>query len=138
MGAAASNFNLKTHPYVVENLAADADITGRAVFFFPQKGSFQAAYIHTAANSAGIDANNTAVFTLKISTKTVATLTRTSNVTADTQYSFTPAAAAADTPAYNSERTAGTGITLDVTQGTNADMPAFVLTIVWNQDGLAT
>lgn len=132
MAAAASNFNLKTHPYAVENLAAAADISGRAVFFFPQNGSFQAAYIHTAANSAGIDANNTAVFTLKVSSTTIATLTRTSNVTADTQYSFTNATGA------TAERTSGTGITLDVTQGTNADMPAFVLTIVWNQDGLAT
>lgn len=132
MAAAQSNFNLKTHPYAVENLAANGDIADRAIFFFPQKGSFQSAHIHMAANSAGIDANNTAVITLKISNTTIATLTRTANTTLDTQYSLTNATGA------TAERTAGTAIMMDVTQGTSADLPAFVITVVWNQDGLAT
>lgn len=132
MAGAPANFNLKTQTYTVENLAADGDIADRAVFFFPQGGSFQSAYIHTAANSAGIDANNTAVVTLKISNTTIATLTRTANLTADTQYSFTNASG------YDTPRTTGTKITCDVTNGTNADLPAFQLVIVWNQDGLAT
>lgn len=132
MGAGASNFNLKTQSYSVENLAAAADISGRAVFFFPQAGSFQSAHIFMAANSAAIDANNTAVVTLKIANTAIATLTRTANTELNTMYALTNATGA------TVQRAANTAITMDVTQGTNADLPAFELVVVWNQDGLNT
>lgn len=114
----------------VENLAAGADIAARAVFCAPQGGAVLRKWgILPQGSKTGIDDSNTAVLALAdgagnaISSKTYNTANQppAANVYADL-------GTLSDT---HKVLTANEVVTLAVTQGAAADLPAFVVVIEW-------
>ncbi len=105
----------------VEDLAADGDIAARPIFVHPRVAMLVSAGILTKGAPAGVDDANTAVITLKddagntIVTKTYDTATP--PPTSDYEDLGT-------LDVTHKILTAAEHITLDVTQGTTADLPA--------------
>ena len=110
----------------VENLAAGADISARPVFVHPRACTLVSAGILTEGSPAGVDDSNTAVVALKddagntIVTKTYNTGTQ------------PPSSDYEDLGTLDETHkvlTAAEHVTLDVTQGATADLPAFSLVL---------
>lgn len=104
--------------YQHEELAAGADIAARGIFVAPVAMTVLDSVTYTpGGNSAGIDGSNTLVLTLRNITEgvDVATVTRTTNVTANTPVSLTLTAANADIAASDV-------LGIVVTQGAAADV----------------
>jgi len=118
---------VKTIRYVVEQLAAGADIAERAIASFVRAGHIVGARIVNAENTASaIDDSNTAVVVLQVGATAAAAVTF-ATVTYNTANAF-PGANIVDTGLTFTESefpiVADDIITLQVTQGTNADLPA--------------
>jgi enoyl-CoA hydratase/carnithine racemase len=116
--ASVSVFN-----YKVENLSAGADITARAFFVAPVALTvLDSVKIIPEAASTGVDSGNSLIVTLRNITEgaDVATITRTTDLAANTPVALTLAAAAADIAASDV-------LGLVVTQGAAADASTFVL-----------
>ena len=110
----------------VEDLAAGADISARPIFVHPRACTLVSAGILTQGSPAGIDDSNTCVVAIKddaantIVTKTYNTGTQ------------PPSSDYEDLGALDGTHkvlTAAEHVTLDVTQGASADMPAFVVVL---------
>jgi predicted RecA/RadA family phage recombinase len=110
----------------VEDLGAGADISARPIFVSPTACTLLSAGILTQGAPAGIDDSNTCVLALKndggdtIVTKTYNTATQ----PPDGDYEDL-----GGLDADHKVLSAGEHVTLDVTQGTTADMPAFVVVL---------
>lgn len=110
----------------VEDLAADGDIAARPIFVHPRAVTIVSVGILTQGSPAGVDDANTAVLALKDdAANTILTKTYdTANQPPDGDYEDL------GTPdATHKVLAAGEHVTLDVTQGTTADLPAFSLVI---------
>lgn len=108
--------------YLVEDLAAGADITARAFYRADAALTFTSCYAIQEANSAGIDGSNTAVITLRNITagEDIATITLSADVVAN-------AATAVTIQAANADVAAGAVIGVVVTQGATANLGKFTL-----------
>lgn len=109
--------------YVVENLAAGADIAARAIFRANVALTVQdSVYVIPEAASAGVDGSNTLTVTLRNITEGVdiASVVRTTNLVANTPVQLTLEVA-------NADIAAGDVLGLVVTQGAAADAGAFTL-----------
>ena len=129
-GALPANYRTHVSVVAIENLAAGDDIAARAVFAAPAMGcTLSKTGIVPLGASAGIDNGNTAVLTLADGAANVI-VSKTYN--AGTQ---PPAANVyGDLGALNETHrvlTANEVVTLAVTQGPTADLPAFLLVIEW-------
>lgn len=109
--------------YRVEDLSANGDITERAFFVAPAAITIldSVRALHEAA-STGVDGGNTAVITLRNITagENIATVTLSSDATANAATSLTLAGANADVAS-------GEVLGIVVTQGTTADLARFNL-----------
>ncbi len=127
---AQSQFNPKVIHIPIEDLAAGADIAGRVVCPVPTECTLQSWWIATKGSSAGIDNSNTAVLDLKIGATVIATKT----------YNTATQPPAADTltdlGATRTRIPASSSLLIAVTQGATANLPAFDLWLVVNEDGL--
>lgn len=108
--------------WAVENLSAGADITARAMHQCRVQTDILAVKVLHQANSTGVDGSNTVVLTLRNITQSadIATVTLSTNVTANTATALTLTAAQA-------RCAAGDILGLVVTQGATADLGAFTL-----------
>lgn len=108
----------------LENLAAGADLTERVFFRCPYPIEWLEAYILPEAVSAGIDAGNSLLVTLRNITAAVdiATVTTIANLAANT-----PLALTMSTTVANTKSAADDVIGIVVTQGATADAPIFIL-----------
>ncbi|MHC1758319.1 MAG: capsid cement protein [Negativicutes bacterium] len=116
--------------YQVEDLGANADITARKILTVPTGANYTlvSAKISGKAAASGVDASNTAVFTLTDGTNTIVTKT----------FDDDPAFPDANTPtslgtlnATHKVLDAAESLCLTVTTGTTADLPAFDLELVY-------
>lgn len=110
------------HDVPMETLTAHADADGDTattlVGVVSKASRLIGGHLVVSANSAGIDANNTSVFTITAAGTTVITKTNTANLVADTPVSLgTPAAV---------DIAAGSAIKMAIVNGTNADLNAAV------------
>ncbi len=110
----------------VEDLDANADISGRPVFVHPRKATLVSVGILTQGAPAGVDDDNTAVIELaddggnSIVSKTYNTGTQ----PPDTDYEDL-----GELDATHKVLAAAEHVVLNVTQGTTADLPAFSLVL---------
>lgn len=111
----------------VENLSAGADIADRVVWVTPCKVRIVSAIMYGPASS-GVDGSNTLVVAVKVGSTTLFTVTRTGNLSADTQYALTESNV--------TEIAAGTSVLLSVTQGAAADIAGLSVQLNWTTDGL--
>lgn len=121
MTAAANTRTFKTE---IENLAAGADISTRAFFRVPQACVVTSAYlVNKETASTGVDGSNTLVVLLANATgpATIATLTKTSDVTANSATSLGSLT--------NTSLAAGDIVTVAVTDGATADPGPFVVEV---------
>lgn len=120
---AVDNAMLFSHAYRVEDLAADADITGRPVFARGDAVKIDSVYILTEGASAGVDDSNTAAIELvNAAGNTVASVTYDSD-------SQPPDTAFEELALDATDLAAEEVLKLNVTQGTTADLPAFQVII---------
>jgi len=113
---------------VVEDLAAGADIANRPVFVHPSGAELVSAGILTQGAPAGIDDANTCVITVADDAANVI-VTKTYNTA-----NQPPSSDFADLGALSATHkllAAGEHVLLSVTQGTTANMPAFVVVLVY-------
>jgi hypothetical protein len=120
-----SHRQVKTVSHAVENLAAGADISSRAVHAFEKNGwMVSARVVNQATAAAGIDDSNTCVITLASDAGTVVTETFDSTTT------FPAANAQHDLGGLgNAQALAGYVLTLSVTNGATADPGPFLVEI---------
>jgi hypothetical protein len=115
---------VKTLSYAAEDLSAGADIAARAIHSFAAQATVVAARIVSQGTAAGIDAANTCVVALAIGGQALASKTY-------NDATPFPAANASNSlgALTNNFAAAGAILTLAVTQGTNANAPAFVVEV---------
>lgn len=125
---ASTSLKKKVLITAVENLAADADIGNgtaagaRTVINAPTALTLTAVRLYGRAAAAGIDDSNTSVLKIYNGVSTVVTYTM--NSTTAWPAAFTPTSLGA---LANASVTSGAAIAFDITNGTNADPPAFDL-----------
>jgi hypothetical protein len=112
---------------LVEDLDADADIADRVIMSIPSYHSIKVTAVSLIpyANAAGIDASNTSVIALKVSTDTVATRTYNNTV------AFPTAGNVGSLVVDSAKATLAPGakLLLSITNGTTANLPAFLVQI---------
>lgn len=116
---------IKTITHAVENLAAGADIPARAIHGFDKEGWItNARIVNQATAAAGIDNSNTCVITLATAAGTVA------DETFNATNPFPAANALTDLGTVtNAHVTAGSVLTLAVTNGPTADPGPFLVEV---------
>lgn len=114
--------------YEVEDLAANAAISARAIFAAPAAITVTSVVYVPRGNSAGVDGSNTSVVTLRNITEgvDVATITRTSNFAANTPVTVTITGANADVAS-------GDVLGFTNTNGTTADPDAAMLVVEYQR-----
>jgi len=116
---------VKTITHAVEDLAAGADISARAIHGFTSSAWIAGArVVNQATAAAGIDDSNTCVVTLKIGALTVVTETFDSTTTFPGVNEQQSLGAASNTHAAKDDE-----ITLEVTNGTNANPGPFIIEV---------
>ncbi len=116
---------IKTSTHVVEDVAAGADISARAIQSFDQAGWLVAArVVNQATATAGIDASNTCVIALAIDAGTVVSATFDNVTTFPASNSVKTLGALANTKAGK-----GNVLTLAVTNGATADPGPFLVQV---------
>jgi hypothetical protein len=108
--------------YEHEQLAAGVDIAARSIFEARFAGTVTSVRYIPRGNSAGIDGSNTLVVTLRniTASEDVATVTRTTNLTADTPIDIPITAA-------NSDIASAAVLGITITQGAAADVDIGIL-----------
>lgn len=116
---------MKTFSYEVENLTAGQDISTRSIHSFELDGWVASARIvNQATTASGIDNSNTCVVTLAAGGATLAT------VTFDATTTFPAANQVQDLGAItNAHASAGSKLTLAITNGTSANPGAFTIEV---------
>lgn len=110
----------------VEDLAAGADIAARLVFVLPRANTLQSVGILTQGAPAGVDDANTAVITIADAAANVI-VTKTYNTGTQPPTSAYASLGALD--ATHKILAASEAVSIAVTQGAAADLPAFTLVI---------
>jgi hypothetical protein len=120
----------KVLSYQVEDLAANADIADRVIFYAPSgiDVTLVSASIIAQGSAAGIDDSNTCVITLSDGAQTIVTKTY------DSDPAFPAAATVTSLGSLDATYkvlSAGEKLYLSITNGTTANPPAFMLEVVY-------
>lgn len=119
--------------YKLADLAADADLSATGIIRFPWAGVVKEIAIVGETASSGIDASNTSVWNFKVGSNTVATKTYNNTTTF-------PSAGTADTftiSSANAARAGGDVMTLDITNGSTANLPVVNIFVLYEYDDSA-
>lgn len=115
---------MRQQSYLVEDLAANADITNRPIFVSAQAVTINSIGILTEGAPAGVDDSNTVVILIEDDA---------SNALVTKTYDTSPQPPSSDYEDLgsigNASLVAGEHLMLSVTQGTTADMPAFQIIV---------
>lgn len=110
--------------YTATNLAAGADLDGVAVGAVPSDGTLISAKVISLGAAAGIGESNTSVFGIKVGEATIA------SKTFDADTAFPASGVATDLDISTPAVTANSVFLLDVTNGDNVDLPAFIVQLI--------